>query len=186
MYPLAAGKYILPPDGDVTSYLGHLRTWPLLDEPELFGFHANANITFNRHEARRVIDAVLSVQPRMDIPAEESSINGSSSAVESGQAPQALASSATNNVLQRSSSSSRQRSGGSSRQAHSGSQSSSSSIDTGQQQSAEMQQLVEELIAMLPAQLASSEASILRNPLSPLSGGQVNPLGVTLQQEMDR
>ena len=172
----------MPPDGDLSSYQCHLRTWPLVDEPELFGFHANAHITFNRHDARRIIEAVLLVQPRMDMAAEEGSNTSSSSSAESErrERPQALGASVTSR------NSSRQRSGSSSNLAVPEAQTSSSSIDTGQQQAAAMQLLVEELLDMLPAALRITEASILRNPFSPLAGGQVNPLGVILQQEMDR
>ena len=31
----------------VDAYLAHLRAFPQRDEPEVFGLHANANITFN-------------------------------------------------------------------------------------------------------------------------------------------
>jgi len=38
---------------------------PLNDSPEIFGLHENANIKYENQESSRVIDTVLSIQPRL-------------------------------------------------------------------------------------------------------------------------
>lgn len=42
-----SGSYRSPPDSAPAEYLGLMRQLPQQDEPQLFGLHANANITFN-------------------------------------------------------------------------------------------------------------------------------------------
>ena len=44
-----------------TQYFGSL---PQVDEPEIFGMHENANITFNRAESSTLMSAILALQPR--------------------------------------------------------------------------------------------------------------------------
>ncbi len=61
----ASGTYKSPPAGDLASYVAHIRGLPLVDEPEVFGLHSNAAITFNLQEARKLLDTVLSLQPRL-------------------------------------------------------------------------------------------------------------------------
>ena len=43
----ASGAYRSPPDSALAAYLPFVRQLPQQDEPEVFGLHANANITFN-------------------------------------------------------------------------------------------------------------------------------------------
>lgn len=38
---------------------------PLTDNPEIFGLHDNANIKFETQESLRVVEIVLSIQPRV-------------------------------------------------------------------------------------------------------------------------
>jgi dynein heavy chain len=38
-------KFYAPPEGDYNSYLEYFRSLPLAAEPEVFGLHANADIT---------------------------------------------------------------------------------------------------------------------------------------------
>jgi dynein heavy chain len=61
----ADGVYQIPSDVEnldtVKKYLDSL---PPYENPELFGLHANADITYNRNTSRRQLEAILSVQPR--------------------------------------------------------------------------------------------------------------------------
>ncbi|KAK7201222.1 dynein heavy chain [Novymonas esmeraldas] len=59
------GVYHIP--ADVASLAGvraYLNELPTFESPELFGLHANADITFNKNTVRRQLAAILSVQPR--------------------------------------------------------------------------------------------------------------------------
>ncbi|KPA86847.1 putative dynein heavy chain [Leptomonas pyrrhocoris] len=61
----ADAVYCIPADTtsltDIRAYLNDL---PTFESPELFGLHANADITFNKNTVRRQLAAILSVQPR--------------------------------------------------------------------------------------------------------------------------
>ncbi|KAJ9522811.1 hypothetical protein QJQ45_019799, partial [Haematococcus lacustris] len=61
----ASGRYSSPPPRDLASYLAHIKALPLTDEPEVFGLNANAAIAFNLQESRKLLDTVLSIQPRV-------------------------------------------------------------------------------------------------------------------------
>jgi dynein heavy chain len=37
----------------------------LVENPEVFGLHENANITFQNQESQKIIDTILSIQPRI-------------------------------------------------------------------------------------------------------------------------
>jgi dynein heavy chain len=41
-----SGLYYAPPDTDIEGYRGYIATLPLVDAPEVFGLHPNANITY--------------------------------------------------------------------------------------------------------------------------------------------
>ena len=38
---------------------------PLVENPEVFGLHENANITFQNQESQKILDTILSIQPRI-------------------------------------------------------------------------------------------------------------------------
>lgn len=75
----ASGVYRSPPAGDHAAFLAHIKALPQTDEPEVFGLHANAAITFNLQEARKLIDTVLSIQPRVAAAAPSAGAAASSS-----------------------------------------------------------------------------------------------------------
>jgi hypothetical protein len=50
----------------------------------------------------------------------------------------------------------------------------------------QMSGVIKQLLAQLPQQLDRAEASILHNPFAVLPCGRVSPMGVVLQQEIDR
>jgi len=61
----ADGLYQIPADvSDINTVKKYLDDLPPYETPELFGLHANADITSNRNSSRRQLDTILSVQPR--------------------------------------------------------------------------------------------------------------------------
>ena len=59
------GTYFAPPSGSHQSYLDYIDTLPLVDKPDIFGLHDNADITFQNQESTKIIDTILSIQPRV-------------------------------------------------------------------------------------------------------------------------
>jgi len=65
-YTLCPGGYKAPPgESDLSACISHISSLPRQEAPEVFGLHSNAAIAFNLQEARRVLDAVLAIQPRL-------------------------------------------------------------------------------------------------------------------------
>lgn len=60
-----SGTYYAPADTDVEGYRKYISNLPLTDAPEVFGLHSNANITYQNTSSLRLIDTVLSIQPRL-------------------------------------------------------------------------------------------------------------------------
>jgi dynein heavy chain len=52
-------------DADLKQYNNYVDSLPLVDPPEIFGMHENANIAFQQQESDNILDVVLSVQPRV-------------------------------------------------------------------------------------------------------------------------
>ncbi len=46
-----SGNYFAPPEGSLQSVTEYLEKLPLTDDPEVFGMHENANVTFNTNES---------------------------------------------------------------------------------------------------------------------------------------
>ena len=53
------------PEAPHADYMKYIDGLPMNPDPEAFGMHANANISFQLQETRRLTDAVLSIQPRL-------------------------------------------------------------------------------------------------------------------------
>lgn len=60
-----SGLYYAPNDGTIEFYREYIETLPINDNPEIFGLHDNANITFQAAESMRIIETILSIQPRV-------------------------------------------------------------------------------------------------------------------------
>jgi dynein heavy chain len=59
-----SGRYFVPPVGPLSSFKSYVESLPLTDDPEIFGMHENANITFQMQESQSILSTSLSIQPR--------------------------------------------------------------------------------------------------------------------------
>jgi len=59
-----SGTYYAPPLGSKQQTLDYFDQLPLADDPEVFGMHENANVTFNTNESLALMAALLGLQPR--------------------------------------------------------------------------------------------------------------------------
>eukprot|EP00960_Hanusia_phi_P070417 767305-Hanusia_phi.AAC.13 len=60
-----SGIYRSPPNGSFDDLMKYLDELPLIDNPEVFGMHDNANIAFQLQESQFILETVLSLQPRV-------------------------------------------------------------------------------------------------------------------------
>lgn len=60
----ASGIYFSPEAGMQADYLNYVDKLPLDAKPEVFGLHDNAEITNAQNETRKLLETVLSIQPR--------------------------------------------------------------------------------------------------------------------------
>ncbi|KAJ1518310.1 Dynein heavy chain 6, axonemal [Coelomomyces lativittatus] len=58
-------RYSVPPDGNLASFRAHIDNLPFTEEPSVFGMHENANVSYEIQESRRLVKALLDVQPRI-------------------------------------------------------------------------------------------------------------------------
>jgi dynein heavy chain len=62
-----SGMYKCPPNSDeatVEEFIEFAKTFPLSEQPEVFGMHDNANVSYMQQESDKLIGVVLSIQPR--------------------------------------------------------------------------------------------------------------------------
>jgi dynein heavy chain len=59
-----SGKYFAPPIGSLSSTTEYIDSLPIRDDPEVFGMHGNANVTFTTNESITLMATLLSLQPR--------------------------------------------------------------------------------------------------------------------------
>lgn len=60
-----SGIYFAPSDGAIDVYRQYIDQLPLIDNPEVFGLHENANITNQNQESEKIISTILAIQPRI-------------------------------------------------------------------------------------------------------------------------
>ncbi|RLN88726.1 hypothetical protein BBJ28_00016849, partial [Nothophytophthora sp. Chile5] len=60
----SSGTYHVPLELAHAKIQTYLAALPALDNPELFGMHENANVTFERNESANMLQLILSLEPR--------------------------------------------------------------------------------------------------------------------------
>ncbi|KAL6467190.1 hypothetical protein MHYP_G00249940 [Metynnis hypsauchen] len=60
----ASGIYFALESDSLKEYNSYIENLPIIDDPEIFGMHENANLAFQRQETLTVINTILEVQPR--------------------------------------------------------------------------------------------------------------------------
>ena len=60
-----SGTYYAPQQGSLEEMMTYIRGLPMEEQPEVFGMHDNALVAYNVSETNRIIDTVLSIQPRV-------------------------------------------------------------------------------------------------------------------------
>ncbi len=60
-----SGTYYAPASGSLQNVLEYFEQLPTADDPEVFGMHENANVTFNTNESLQMMGTLLGLQVRM-------------------------------------------------------------------------------------------------------------------------
>ncbi|XP_078146083.1 dynein axonemal heavy chain 6 [Centroberyx gerrardi] len=60
----ASGIYYAPESDRLEQYKKYIEGLPIIDDPEIFGMHENANLAFQRQETMTLINTILEVHPR--------------------------------------------------------------------------------------------------------------------------
>jgi len=60
-----SGKYYCIPHTKAQGYKDYIENLPMVDDPEVFGLHSNANISYQRNESDYQVNTILSIQPRI-------------------------------------------------------------------------------------------------------------------------
>ncbi|KAH9600450.1 Dynein heavy chain AAA lid domain [Trypanosoma melophagium] len=59
------GNYYAPPNGNLESFMDHIQQMSLVDEPEVFGMHDNANLRYQLQVSQYLMSTIISIQPRL-------------------------------------------------------------------------------------------------------------------------
>uniref|UniRef100_A0A8C6R3K0 Dynein, axonemal, heavy chain 6 n=1 Tax=Nannospalax galili TaxID=1026970 RepID=A0A8C6R3K0_NANGA len=59
-----SGIYFAPMADSIQEFKDYIEDLPLIDDPEIFGMHENANLAFQYKETNTLINTILEVQPR--------------------------------------------------------------------------------------------------------------------------
>ncbi|WIA37814.1 hypothetical protein OEZ86_014676 [Tetradesmus obliquus] len=160
---------VSPSGDDVASCLSQIRALPLTDDdPRLFGLHPNASIACSRKEARRFMDDVLAMQPRITAESVGDGSSSSSSSAAAGLSPRRPISAMASKSAAAAPAAAAAVPGG------------AASAE------AVLAQRIAEMLEQLPGPLRREDSSVLHDPFAALPGGRVNSLGMVLLQEMDR
>ncbi|XP_066151500.1 dynein axonemal heavy chain 6 [Euwallacea fornicatus] len=62
----ASGTYYCPDVPKLQLYRDFINTFPIIEEPDIFGIHENANITYQIKETHRMINTITECQPRAE------------------------------------------------------------------------------------------------------------------------
>ncbi|XP_060520964.1 dynein axonemal heavy chain 6 [Cylas formicarius] len=65
-----SGIYYCPNYEKLQQYRNFIDDFPLIEEPEIFGMHENANIAFQIQETQTIVRTIMECQPRSEIGAE--------------------------------------------------------------------------------------------------------------------
>uniref|UniRef100_A0A4W6E6H0 Dynein axonemal heavy chain 6 n=1 Tax=Lates calcarifer TaxID=8187 RepID=A0A4W6E6H0_LATCA len=60
----SSGIYYAPETDKLEKYKKYIESLPIIDDPEVFGMHENANLAFQRQETITLINTILDVNPR--------------------------------------------------------------------------------------------------------------------------
>lgn len=60
-----SGLYYSLLSGDLNDYKNYINNLPAIDQPEIFGMHENANIVYQAQESHKIIETIVSIQPRV-------------------------------------------------------------------------------------------------------------------------
>lgn len=60
-----SGQYVVPDCEVAKDYIDHIKAYPIVPEPEIFGLHKNADITCDQNETYEMMSTILSLQPRV-------------------------------------------------------------------------------------------------------------------------
>lgn len=58
----ASGIYVVPEECEYEEYIEHIKKFPLLAMPEVFGLHENADITKDQQEVDLLLSSILCTQ----------------------------------------------------------------------------------------------------------------------------
>ncbi|XP_023277881.1 dynein heavy chain 6, axonemal [Seriola lalandi dorsalis] len=60
----SSGIYYAPETDELEQYKKYIESLPIIDDPEVFGMHENANLAFQRQETMTLINTIMDVNPR--------------------------------------------------------------------------------------------------------------------------
>ena len=61
----SSGTYYIPPVQELHEFTNYIETLPLNPSAEVFGLHDNAEITTAQNQTLSLLEAILSIQPRV-------------------------------------------------------------------------------------------------------------------------
>jgi len=64
-----SGNYYAPQLSSLQEYKAFIDKLPSADEPEVFGMHENANLSFKLNESAKILSIILDIQPRVTVAA---------------------------------------------------------------------------------------------------------------------